>query len=127
MCALHVCAFVGLAREPAAPYPPVAAWSVSPGASGAENRENYPGRLGGVGVMAWLAGQGSSGEWAPQDGPARDAFPQPRLRNDGGLASTADGMAPILGRIDAHSPDFVPIVQIDKSLLLLRGSHDGSR
>ena len=109
--------------KPAAPYPPVSSWPTPPGASGAEKRENPPGRSGGVGVIAWSAGQGSSGEWAPRDGPARDAIPQPRLRNDGGLASIADGMAPILGRFDAHSPDFAPIVQIDKSRLLLRGSY----
>ena len=90
---------------------------------GAEKGVNPPGRSGGVRVIACPAGQGSSGEWVPQDGPARDAFPQPRLRNDGGLASYAGGMVSTLGRIDAHSPGFTPTVQLDKPRLLLRGSY----
>ena len=100
---------------PAAPYPRWATARKSPGASGAEHSVNPPGRSGGVREIACPAGQGSSGESVPRDGPARGASPKPRLRNDGGLVSYADGMAPTLGRIDAYSTGFAPIVPLDKS------------
>ena len=58
---------------------------------------NRRGQPGGARVIACAAGQGSSGEWVPGDGAARDAFPQPGLRKDGGLTSYATVTAPILG------------------------------